>query len=128
MVRRYRTPAKYSTVPELNQSSCFVTSFRWWKHASPVRNHVQEQEQAPNRIGGKGPPPPVLTSTLLPHPPTLCKICYLNIEWASHFAGQLQQHPAMPLGTPAPLNKRKKPSKIITDLSHISQDGKADVK
>uniref|UniRef100_A0A1A7WXL3 Myozenin 1a n=1 Tax=Iconisemion striatum TaxID=60296 RepID=A0A1A7WXL3_9TELE len=27
----------------------------------------------------------------------------------------------MPLGTPAPLNKRKKPSKIITDLSHISQ-------
>ncbi|XP_015238397.1 PREDICTED: myozenin-1-like [Cyprinodon variegatus] len=28
----------------------------------------------------------------------------------------------MPLGTPAPLNKRKKPSKIITDLSHISQD------
>ncbi|KAM7385345.1 hypothetical protein PAMP_001433 [Pampus punctatissimus] len=28
----------------------------------------------------------------------------------------------MPLGTPAPLNKRKKPSKIITDLSHITQD------
>ncbi|KAF3708035.1 Myozenin-1 Calsarcin-2 [Channa argus] len=28
----------------------------------------------------------------------------------------------MPLGTPAPLNKRKKPSKIITDLSHIAQD------
>ncbi|XP_041866898.1 myozenin-1a [Melanotaenia boesemani] len=28
----------------------------------------------------------------------------------------------MPLGTPAPLNKRKKPSKIITDLSHISQN------
>lgn len=28
----------------------------------------------------------------------------------------------MPLGTPAPLNKRKKPSKIVTDLSHISQD------
>lgn len=27
----------------------------------------------------------------------------------------------MPLGTPAPLTKRKKPSKIITDLSHISQ-------
>uniref|UniRef100_A0A3P9DJC8 Myozenin 1 n=1 Tax=Maylandia zebra TaxID=106582 RepID=A0A3P9DJC8_9CICH len=28
----------------------------------------------------------------------------------------------MPLGTPAPLTKRKKPSKIITDLSHIPQD------
>ncbi|KAM3606760.1 uncharacterized protein V6R79_022775 [Siganus canaliculatus] len=28
----------------------------------------------------------------------------------------------MPLGTPAPQNKRKKISKIITDLSHISQD------
>ncbi|KAE8280838.1 Myozenin-1 Calcineurin-interacting protein 2 Calsarcin-2 [Larimichthys crocea] len=28
----------------------------------------------------------------------------------------------MPLGTPAPLNKRKKLSKIITDLSHIAQD------
>ncbi|KAF7665587.1 hypothetical protein LDENG_00138740 [Lucifuga dentata] len=28
----------------------------------------------------------------------------------------------MPLGTPAPLSKRKKPSKIITDLSHITQD------
>lgn len=28
----------------------------------------------------------------------------------------------MPLGTPAPVNKRKKPSKIITDLSHVSQD------
>uniref|UniRef100_A0A3Q0S0J1 Myozenin 1 n=1 Tax=Amphilophus citrinellus TaxID=61819 RepID=A0A3Q0S0J1_AMPCI len=28
----------------------------------------------------------------------------------------------MPLGTPAPLTKRKKPSKIITDLSHIAQD------
>ncbi|XP_039995818.1 myozenin-1a [Xiphias gladius] len=28
----------------------------------------------------------------------------------------------MPLGTPAPLNKRKKPSKIITDLSHFTQD------
>ncbi|XP_053732040.1 myozenin-1a [Synchiropus splendidus] len=27
----------------------------------------------------------------------------------------------MPLGKPAPLSKRKKPSKIITDLSHISQ-------
>lgn len=27
----------------------------------------------------------------------------------------------MPLGTAAPLTKRKKPSKIITDLSHISQ-------
>lgn len=34
----------------------------------------------------------------------------------------LQQNPAMPLGKPAPLNKRKKPSKIITDLSHITQD------
>ncbi|XP_071393416.1 myozenin-1a [Centroberyx affinis] len=28
----------------------------------------------------------------------------------------------MPLGTPAPPNKRKKPSRIITDLSHIAQD------
>ncbi|XP_069395006.1 myozenin-1a [Paralichthys olivaceus] len=28
----------------------------------------------------------------------------------------------MPLGTPAPLNKRQKLSKIITDLSHITQD------
>lgn len=28
----------------------------------------------------------------------------------------------MPLGTPAPLNKRKKISKIITDLSHVAQD------
>ncbi|XP_034040708.1 myozenin-1-like isoform X2 [Thalassophryne amazonica] len=28
----------------------------------------------------------------------------------------------MPLGTPAPLSKRKKPSKIITDLSNITQD------
>ncbi|XP_071336206.1 myozenin-1a [Trachinotus anak] len=28
----------------------------------------------------------------------------------------------MPLGTPAPVNKRKKLSKIITDLSHIAQD------
>ncbi|XP_072246761.1 myozenin-1a [Leuresthes tenuis] len=28
----------------------------------------------------------------------------------------------MPLGTPAPINKRKKLSKIITDLSHISQN------
>uniref|UniRef100_A0A667YVN1 Myozenin 1 n=1 Tax=Myripristis murdjan TaxID=586833 RepID=A0A667YVN1_9TELE len=28
----------------------------------------------------------------------------------------------MPLGTPAPPNKRKKPSRIITDLSHITQD------
>ncbi|XP_047460079.1 myozenin-1a [Mugil cephalus] len=28
----------------------------------------------------------------------------------------------MPLGKPAPLNKRKKLSKIITDLSHITQD------
>lgn len=34
----------------------------------------------------------------------------------------------MPLGTPAPLTKRKKPSKIITDLSHIPQDGKAYIK
>ncbi|KAM9365651.1 myozenin-1a [Pholidichthys leucotaenia] len=28
----------------------------------------------------------------------------------------------MPLGTPAPLTKRKKPSKIITDFSHITQN------
>ncbi|KAG7283521.1 hypothetical protein CRUP_012581 [Coryphaenoides rupestris] len=28
----------------------------------------------------------------------------------------------MPLGTPAPPNKRKKPSRIITDLAHITQD------
>uniref|UniRef100_A0A8C8ID18 Myozenin 1a n=1 Tax=Oncorhynchus tshawytscha TaxID=74940 RepID=A0A8C8ID18_ONCTS len=28
----------------------------------------------------------------------------------------------MPHGTPAPPNKRKKPSKIITDLSHVTQD------
>ncbi|XP_056148080.1 myozenin-1a [Lampris incognitus] len=28
----------------------------------------------------------------------------------------------MPHGTPAPPNKRKKPSKIITDLSHVAQD------
>ncbi|XP_041645787.1 myozenin-1a [Cheilinus undulatus] len=28
----------------------------------------------------------------------------------------------MPLGKPAPLNKRKKLSKIITDLSHVTQD------
>lgn len=32
--------------------------------------------------------------------------------------------PAMPLRTPAPLNKRKKLTKIITDLSHVTQDGK----
>lgn len=32
--------------------------------------------------------------------------------------------PAMPLGTPAPLYKRKKISKIVTDLSHVAQDGK----
>ena len=32
---------------------------------------------------------------------------------------------AMPLGKPAPQNKRKKLAKIITDLSHITQDGKA---
>lgn len=37
-------------------------------------------------------------------------------------------HLVMPLGTPAPVNKRKKPSKIITDLSHISQNGKANMK
>lgn len=30
----------------------------------------------------------------------------------------------MPVGTPAPLNKRKKAPKIITDLAHITQDGK----
>lgn len=36
--------------------------------------------------------------------------------------------PVMPLGTPAPLTKRKRLSKIITDLSHITQDGKADMK
>lgn len=36
--------------------------------------------------------------------------------------------PDMPLGTPAPLNKRKKLAKIITDLSHITQDGKAGMK
>lgn len=34
----------------------------------------------------------------------------------------------MPLKAPAPQNKRKKLSKIITDLSHITQDGKADMK
>ncbi|TWW78353.1 Myozenin-1 Calsarcin-2 [Takifugu flavidus] len=28
----------------------------------------------------------------------------------------------MPMGTPAPLHKRKKPPKIITDLTHITQD------
>lgn len=34
------------------------------------------------------------------------------------------QSAAMPLsGTPAPPNKRKKPAKIITDLSHVSQNG-----
>uniref|UniRef100_A0A8C6UGT2 Myozenin 1 n=1 Tax=Neogobius melanostomus TaxID=47308 RepID=A0A8C6UGT2_9GOBI len=32
----------------------------------------------------------------------------------------------MPLGTPAPLTKRKKPSKIITDLSHIAQHEEPD--
>lgn len=36
--------------------------------------------------------------------------------------------PVMPVGTPVPVNKRKKPSKIITDLSHVTQDGKADMK
>lgn len=30
----------------------------------------------------------------------------------------------MPFTTPAPSNKRKKANKIITDLSHISQNGK----
>lgn len=41
----------------------------------------------------------------------------------------LSPEPAvMPLGTPAQLNKRKKLSKIITDLSHITQDGKAGMK
>ncbi|XP_020508776.1 myozenin-1a isoform X1 [Labrus bergylta] len=30
--------------------------------------------------------------------------------------------PGTPLGKPAPLNKRKKLSKIVTDLSHITQD------
>ena len=36
--------------------------------------------------------------------------------------------PVMPMEKPAPLNKRKKLSKIITDLSHITQDGKAGMK
>lgn len=36
------------------------------------------------------------------------------------------ENPAMPLGTPAPLHKRKQISKIITDLSHVTQDGKTD--
>lgn len=34
------------------------------------------------------------------------------------------QTPEMPVGTPAPLNKRKKAPKIITDLAHVPQDGK----
>lgn len=36
----------------------------------------------------------------------------------------LAETPEMPVGTPAPLNKRKKAPKIITDLAHITQDGK----
>lgn len=36
----------------------------------------------------------------------------------------LAEAPEMPVGTPAPLNKRKKAPKIITDLAHITQDGK----
>lgn len=36
----------------------------------------------------------------------------------------LAEAPEMPVGTPAPLTKRKKAPKIITDLAHITQDGK----
>lgn len=32
--------------------------------------------------------------------------------------------PAMPQKTPPPVNKRKKIAKIITNLSHVTQDGK----
>ena len=50
-------------------------------------------------------------------------ICNHNIVTADTVF--FPEPPVMPLGKPAPLNKRKKLSKIITDLSHINQDGKA---
>ncbi|CAB1447206.1 unnamed protein product [Pleuronectes platessa] len=68
------------------------------------------------------PPPPVLTPTLLPPSAlSLWTICHLSAEAGLSSVG-LQQNTVMPLGTPAPLFKRKKLSKIITDLSHITQD------
>jgi len=44
--------------------------------------------------------------------------------WSNPLWSLFSQSGIMPrLGTPAPPNKRKKLSKIITDLSHITQDG-----
>lgn len=51
---------------------------------------------------------------------------YPNIVTANNMF--FPEPPVMPVGTPASLNKRKKLSKIITDLSHITQDGKAGMK
>lgn len=43
-------------------------------------------------------------------------LCESVVFWA--------ETPEMPVGTPAPIHKRKKAPKIITDLAHITQDGK----
>lgn len=53
-------------------------------------------------------------------------VCNPNIVTANILLSP--EPPVMPLGKPAPLNKRKKLTKIITDLSHIAQDGKAGMK
>lgn len=51
--------------------------------------------------------------------------CDLNKKkWLNKSNVVLLCHLAMPLPNPATSNKRKKASKIITDLSHISQNGK----